>query len=285
ECGGILCHSQDSSAGCVCDPGYEWEDPNDSANFECDQIPGKAGDCDEPNSSAEGSQCFCDSGYNWCSDSPDDFTCCVDPDQAQTNGNEPTGGNDDNDDVAEGDSDETADPADSGSDDSMADSTGGGLTCEETPADPSEIEPLAEDCTTDTEGLEFCSNLEEDGPAGSRYWQCVEGAWVEMPDFGDEVCELEGEDFSIGCTTGDMIYFDCAMGPGTDCSGPECSGCLDSDIIQDCTDNRLVEDSCFRICTEIGDGEMTFDHGECIAGDNGPECACCDEGDKDCNVK
>ncbi len=283
NCGGILCHSQGTNDNCNCDPGYEWEDPDDQDNFECNPIPPKTGDCDQPNSFVEGDQCFCEDGYNWCSEAADDFTCCEDPDQAQTDGNTPTGGDDDGDD--DGMTDDTAgDMADSES--GVADDTMGGDVCEETPATPSEVEPLAEDCTKEGEGLEFCSNLEAEGSAGSRYWQCTGGAWVEMPDFPTEVCQLDGSDFAKGCyDDGEFVQFDCANGPGSDCSGAECSGCLDSDIIQECDQNKLEEASCLEICTTVGDGKVTFDFGECVDGEAGPECACCDEGDEGCNVR
>ncbi|MEM6992336.1 MAG: hypothetical protein AAF721_17625 [Myxococcota bacterium] len=284
ECGGVLCHSQFNGDGdCVCDPGYEWEDPNDNDNFECNPIPGKDGDCDEPNSFVSGSQCFCDDGFNWCSDDPNDFTCCEDPMQAMTGGNQPTGGDDGMDDGMM--TDDTAGDTMGSSDDGLDDTTDGGLVCEETPAEPSTNEPLPEDCTEKFEGAEVCSNTIDDGSAGSRYWQCIGGEWVEMPDFPNDVCVNDGFDFAAGCfDDGAAVQFDCGIGPGTDCSGPECSSCVDSDIIQDCISNKLNEDSCFRICTEEGDGKMTFDFGECIVGEAGPECACCDDGDEGCNI-
>ena len=277
ECGSILSHSQEtSSGGCVCDPGYQWEDPEDDDNHHCDPIPGKAGDCNEPNSFLDGDTCFCDGGYNWCQpNNPNDFTCCEDPDQAMDGG---TGSNDDNDDV----NDDATDGADSETDDGV-DETGGEV-CEETPTANNGVTPDDADCAED--GLAFCSNTEAEGPAGSIYYECVRGAWVAQATVGDEICQFDGFEFSYGCVdTEDGILFECGTGPGTDCSGPECSGCLDSDILQDCSDGKLGEASCFQICTVDGDAEgITYDFGSCIDGEAGPECACCDEGDEDCEI-
>lgn len=288
ECGGIGCNSQEVGGECFCDANYEWEDPNDDENFECNRIPPKSGECDQPNSFVEGDQCFCNQGFNWCTSDPNDFTCCEDPDQAMDDG-DPTGGQDDgNDDVADdGGSGDTAGTADDGADSESGmadDTTGGGAVCEETPADPSGFEPEDADCTKN--GLAFCSNVDPDNVAGSRYWLCMDGAWIESPEAGDEICEFDGFDFAYGCTdTEDGIVHDCGVGPGTDCSGAECSGCVDSDLIQSCDSNKLSEDSCARICSEDGDAEgITYDFGECVVGDAGPECACCDEGDEGCNA-
>ena len=165
------------------------------------------------------------------------------------------------------------------------DDTGTGAVCEATPAPSNGVEPLDEDCTED--GLAFCSNTEAEGPAGSRYWICTGGAWVEESAAGDEICVFDGFDFAYGCIDdGTDIFFECGTGSGADCSGPECNECLDSDVRQLCSDGKASTASCFELCTVLGDDKgVTYDFGECIDGEAGPDCACCDDGDKGCVIK
>jgi len=286
ECGGVLCHSDFNSAGeCVCDPGYEWEDPNDDDNYECDPIPPKpasADACDgSDNNVLMGDECFCLDGFNWCSSDPNDFTCCEDDQQGQTGGTQGMGDDDDDDD--------DDDDSEGGSETAVADEgsgSDGGLMCEEVSATPSDNVPNDEDCTAELMGAEFCSNGAADGPAGSRYFVCNGDVWEEMPGVPDEICMFDGFDFAYGCVLdGDELLFDCGVGSGADCSGAECNGCVDSDIFQECSANKLSEDSCARICQEEGDADgITYDSGTCEESDEGPVCACCDEGDEGCPV-
>lgn len=160
--------------------------------------------------------------------------------------------------------------------------------CEELEAPWNGVEPDAADCTED--GLTFCSNVEEEGPAGSRFWECMGGTWVES-DGPDESCLFDGFDFGYGCyDDGSAIVFVCGLGPGTPCSGPECDACgPDGDAIDFCVDGKLGRDSCFRICTEDGDDQgVTYDYGACETVEDPAviravsQCVCCDAGDPGC---
>ncbi len=279
ECGNNGCNSQEVGGECLCDPGYEWADA-DPNNYDCDRIPSKPGDANcggEDNIHLVGETCVCDPGYNWCNPDDDaDLSCCEDDMQAQDTGQNPTGDDSDTDGSGSGsDTDETID--DTGPPPGM---------CEEVPAEWNGVEPLAEDCNEMNEGAVFCSNTDADGPTGSRYWECAGGAWTEQPTVGDESCQFDGFDFAYGCVDdGASVTFVCGVGPGTDCSGPECNGCADDDVIQFCSDGKLGADSCFRICTEDGDAEgITYDFGSCVSDGDISECACCDEGEDGCPV-
>lgn len=154
--------------------------------------------------------------------------------------------------------------------------------CEEIEAPWNGVEPDEADCTED--GLTFCSNIEDEGPAGSRFWECMGGAWVES-NGADESCQFDGFDFGYGCyDDGSAIVFVCGLGPGTPCSGPECDACgQDGDAIDFCVDRKLGRDSCFRICTEDGDDQgVTYDYGSCVTADSVVQCICCDAGDPGC---
>jgi hypothetical protein len=65
---------------CYCDPGHVWSDPNDSDNFDCDEIPSKPdiNACVEPHNVQFDNECFCECGWNWCSNDPADLSCCPD---------------------------------------------------------------------------------------------------------------------------------------------------------------------------------------------------------------
>jgi hypothetical protein len=275
ECGNTGCNSQVVNDVCVCDPGYEFasEDEND---FDCDRIPGKAGDesCGgNDNIHLEGEVCVCDNGYTWCNaDDLNDLTCCEDPEQAPGDGTDGMTSSDDatasGDTAVDGTVDETGEPP--------------GM-CEQTEPPGNGVEPDPAECTED--GLVFCSNNAEEGPAGSHYWECAGGAWVESTTAGDESCQFDNFDFAYGCIDdGASVTFVCGVGPGTPCSGPECNGCAeDGDTIQFCEDGKLGADSCLRICTEEGDEQgVTYDFGSCVVTDSTSECACCDEGDEGC---
>ncbi|MEX1363383.1 MAG: hypothetical protein AB1Z98_09675 [Nannocystaceae bacterium] len=279
ECGNTGCNSQLVGDQCRCDAGFEWADPNDADDFECDRIPGKGGDANcggDPDNpiSLQGDVCVCDPGFNWCSPDPADLSCCEDPDQVVTGGTTDNPMTSDGTDTTDGTADDTADE------------TSGTDQCMETEIPWNGVEPEAADCTED--GLVFCSNNDAEGPGGSRYWECVGGAWTEQPTAGDDSCIFDGFEFSYGCVDdGASVTFVCGDGPGTACSGPECDGCAaDGDQIQFCVDGRLGGDSCNRICTEDGDAEgITYDYGECvIAKDGVAECACCDSGEEGCPI-
>lgn len=280
ECGNTGCHSQVVNGECKCDLGYQFanDDPND---FECDRIPGKGGDAScggEDNIHLEGDVCVCDAGYNWCvPDDLDDLSCCIDDNQAP-------GTDTDDDPTTTVGTDTGSDTTDSA--DTTVDDTGDppGM-CEEVEAPWNGVEPDPGDCTED--GLVFCSNNDTEGPAGSRYWECMGGEWVESPSVGDESCQFDNFDFAYGCVDdGESVTFVCGDGPGTPCNGPACNGCGDDgDQIEFCEDGKLGADSCLRICTEDGDDQgVTYDHGYCTTDGGTAECACCDAGTEGCPV-
>jgi hypothetical protein len=273
ECGNTGCNSQVVNDECVCDPGYQFADPDDPNDFDCDRIPGKAGDSScggNDHIHVEGQVCVCDNGYNWCNpDDLNDLTCCEDDDQAPGGTQGHT-----SDDPTDGDETEGATVDDTGEPPGM---------CEETETPWNGVEPEPADCTED--GLVFCSNNDQEGPAGSRYWECTGGAWVESTTAGDESCQFDNFDFSYGCVDdGASVTFVCGVGPGTPCSGSECNGCgSDGDTIEFCEDGSLGADSCLRVCTEDGDAQgVTYDFGSCVLSNGVAECACCDEGDEGC---
>jgi hypothetical protein len=235
---------------CYCDAGYTWENPDDEKDFDCVLVHGKgssAAACDEPFSALYVDECFCDYGYKWCvPDDPNDYTCCID------------------------DAQDSAGGGDDGSSDGTAGDTGDG------------VEPAPDDCTAAVEGAGFCSHTSAMGPEGSRYWLCTGGAWVESPAVADENCTFDGYDFAYGCVdTGGAVEFVCGNGTGSACER-DSSICVDSDQIDYCLYGKLTTDSCLRICTEEGDGTMTYDSGLCDALMG--ECYCCDMGQEGCNV-
>ena len=248
---------------CFCDAGYEWADPGDPDNLTCVPETAKEGECSEPNNILIGNECHCDDQFTWCSDDPNDFSCC--PDDGHNGG---TGGGTGNDDVA-----------DSGSTDDAGTDTGNESVDDTGPDPDTGVEPDPADCTED--GLSFCSNTEEQGPEGSRYWVCTGGEWVEDTEAGDAACQFDQYDFAYGCVaTESAVEFVCGEGPGTDCEG-DAATCADMDIISYCFMGKLTEDSCMRICTEEGDDMgVTYDYGECSADSN--ECFCCDAGEEGC---
>ncbi|MCA9705892.1 MAG: hypothetical protein KDK70_08605 [Myxococcales bacterium] len=270
ECGNTGCNSQQVGDKCLCDPGYEFanDDPND---FDCDRIPPKGGDANcggESNVHLEGDVCVCDNGFNWCNPNDlDDLSCCPDDNQATS---------------GVGTSDDTGTEEGTESADTTADETGDppGM-CEQVDAPWNGVEPDAGDCTED--GLVFCSNNDQEGPAGSRYWECLGGEWVESTTAGNESCQFDGFEFAYGCVDdGASVNFVCGVGPGTACSGPECDACAGDDVIEFCADGKLGSDSCSRICTEDGIDGITFDTGICVSDGGVADCFCCDEGDEGC---
>lgn len=166
---------------------------------------------------------------------------------------------------------------------SIPDVPGGDDGCEEVETPWNGVEPDDADCTED--GLVFCSNVEAEGPAGSRFWECLGGAWVESVTAGEDSCQFDGFDFAYGCVdNGISVSFVCGVGPGTPCAGPECDACGgDGDAIEYCQDGKLSIDSCLRICTEVGDEQgITYDFGSCVLDGDSPMCVCCDVGDPGC---
>ena len=273
ECGNTGCNSQVVNDECVCDQGYEFAEPDDPNDFDCDRIPGKPGDAScggNDNIHLEGQSCVCDNGYNWCNpEDANDLTCCEDDNQAPGDGTDGS----------------TSDDPTTGEDteDATVDDTGEPPgTCEEVEAPWNGVEPDPSDCTD--VGLVFCSNNEEEGFMGSRFWECDGTTWQPNPAFGEQDCINSGFDFSKGCIdNGVEVLFECELGPGTPCSGPECDRCADDDVVEYCTDGKLAADSCFRICTEEGDDQgITYDFGSCVIVDGVVDCDCCDEGEADC---
>lgn len=276
ECGNTGCNSQQVGDDCLCDPGYQLanDDPND---FDCDRIPGKGGDanCDgQANTVLQGDNCFCVDGYTWCNpDDLNDLSCCEDDMQAPGSGGsgsgDPTG------------EDPTGEDPTGGTADETADETGDPGMCVEEEAPWNGVEPIPEDCTDD--GLVFCSNNDTEGPAGSRFWECIGGEWVENAQFLTDDCVASGFDFAFGCEdNGTDAVPVCGTGPGTPCNGPDCDRCVDDDEIEFCADGKLSADTCSRICVEDGIDGMTFDTGLCISEGGVTDCFCCDEGDEGC---
>ena len=280
-CGDPGCHSEtvtnaDGSQDCVCDPGYEFANPNDPNDFDCDPIDdNKPGDsnCVEEHNIQIGDQCACESGFAFCTTALDDYTCCaVDTE---------TGGNDSN--PGTGTNPTTTDATDS------ADSTGGNPdTCEMTPAMGSGDLPPDEACTPDVVGNAlFCSNTAEDGPAGGVYYECTDSGWMEMPNVALESCMFDGFEFAIGCIDdGESIQFACGDGPGTDCNGEACDACADATVLNYCLDGKLHASACDVFCQETGIDGVTFETGFCDVdpADGLPTCQCCDSGDDGCPI-
>jgi hypothetical protein len=272
ECGSVLSHSHVGADGetCYCDAGYQFEDPNDPEDFDCEEIPGKGGDCVQPNSHVLGDNCYCDAGYTWCNPSDQsDLSCCPDPHQ-DTNASG-TGTGDSGDMTASGDTG-------SGSGSESVDTSGG----------TGGVMPDPSQCTTETEGQYFCSNTGAMGPEGSTMWQCMGGTWNEIGQSDlDALCMFDNYDFAYGCTDdGDASGSAgpvCGNGPGTACDG-DATSCADDDLLNFCQYGKLTEQSCLATCQDPM-AKMQFDFGFC--GED-PEamgtfdCFCCDSGDPGC---
>lgn len=255
---------------CYCDAGFQWEDANDINNLNCiDAMPKGTTDCNEAHNIVIDNQCYCDDGFDWCNPADaTDYTCCENP--GHTGG---TGGSDTNAGTDTGMDSGTGSTGNTGVDSSTGADTGSATGGEPDPAD----------CTSENEGAGFCNNTDMDHPENSRYWVCTGGTWMENTTAGDESCMFDMYDFSYGCVdTGDAVQFVCGMGPGTACEG-DTSMCVDADQVQYCQYNKLTQDSCMRICTEVGDDMgVTYDHGECSM--DSMDCFCCDMGDMGCPV-
>ncbi|MCY1065931.1 hypothetical protein OV090_14210 [Nannocystis sp. RBIL2] len=248
-CGSLLANND---ADCVCDPGYERCEPG-TDNTDCCKKQGMGdGACPDPNSTLDGEECFCNDGYTWCNpDSPDDLSCCVDPDQT------------------------TATPTEATSD-ATSEGTSGGEAC------PDAVDPPPS-CAEDSESF-YCTNPSSCGPQGSAHYVCEGGVWA--PDTSlDQTCQLDGYDFAYGCVDdGGSIYVECGSGSGAACSG-EAPSCQDANTWVGCKWGKTSEVDCFVACTEIGDDMgATYDHGACEVQDGEAVCACCDAGDPGCPI-
>jgi len=277
ECGNTGCNSQVVNGECRCDPGYQFAN-DDAEDFDCDRIPGKGGDSScggEANVHLEGDVCVCDNGYNWCNPADlDDLSCCLDDNQApgtETDADPTTAGT-------------ASDTADTSADETVDDTGEPPGMCEEVETPWNGVEPDPADCAD--EYLVFCSNTEAEGPAGSRFWECLEGAWVENTTFGDEDCQFGNQDFAVGCidTEDEGVVHICADGPGTPCSGPECDTCVNDDELQYCQDGKLAAASCLFLCTEDPEAKVQYDHGFCLSESGVTDCFCCNEGDEGCPI-
>ncbi|MCY0995488.1 hypothetical protein OV203_50655 [Nannocystis sp. ILAH1] len=154
-CGSLLANND---ADCVCDPGYERCEPG-TDNTDCCKKQGMGdGACPDPNSTLDGEECFCNDGYTWCNpDSPDDLSCCVDPDQT------------------------TATPTEATSD-ATSEGTSGGEAC------PDAVDPPPS-CAENSESF-YCTNPSSCGPQGSAHYVCEGGVWA--PDTSlDQTCRLD----------------------------------------------------------------------------------------------
>jgi hypothetical protein len=285
ECDCIACNSHmeqtdengDGALNCVCDQGYQWEEPNDPNNFDCEPAPPKPGspsDCVEDYHVQVGDQCYCVSGFEWCNPSSnDDLTCCESSGGSGGPGPGDDGSGDD------GGSETVGDPT-------VGDETGGTGVCSEDPPPFIGFEPLPEECTAEVEGGFFCTNTQEQGPAGSTLYTCMGGRWVETPEQLDADCEFEGAQFAHGCVDTPEGYMPvCGDGPGTFCDGEGCNECADDDVLNTCEyGNKLEATSCATFCQEVGIDGITFETGFCDADDQGPFCSCCDSGDEGCPI-
>src|SRR5690606_3437096 len=80
ECGDPLTHSHVVGDACVCDDGYQWEEPNDPNNFECEPLPSKDLDCGQYGLVEKLGGCICPGNLVWCNpDDPNDPSCCEAP--------------------------------------------------------------------------------------------------------------------------------------------------------------------------------------------------------------
>jgi hypothetical protein len=248
-CGGAGSYSHVSADGtCLCDAGYNWVNPADADDYRCEEI-GKPGStmCDGPHNVLDGDTCSCEASYLWCDPADsDDYTCCAGPTSGTDTG-----------------------LADTTASDSIGD-TG--------------VDPDPADCTTEGEGAVFCSNTAAMGPAGSQFWTCMGGSWVEQPGAADVQCAADGYDFSYGCVDdGELVTYVCGNGPGTACGDEVEPMCVNDDVIHACFYGRLTEDSCTTVCSTIGDAAgITYDNGFCDAEAIPVDCFCCDAGEEGC---
>jgi hypothetical protein len=255
ECGGVGSHSEinEETDKCECDADYVWCNPDDPDDFEC--CP-EEGYCPDENSHIDAfGDCVCNAGFEWCTDDPDDLSCCEVDDGGTDDGGTGTG--------------------DGGTDDGGTGTGDGGDDCPEG--------ELPDDDVPCDDGNMWCTSTDENCPGD--YYVCEGGEWVLDTETGTLWCTDEGYDFQHGCYDDEeelTIFFICDYGPGTDCEGTDVE-CVDSDTIQECKHGKLTQDSCERICTEVGDaGGALYDWGECGEQDGVIECLCCDFDDPEC---
>ncbi len=257
ECGDLGTHSEEAGGECVCEAGYEWCDPNDQNDVDCCEPDGV---CPDANSGWVDGLCYCDPDFTWCNpDDQYDLSCCEGDDTGGTGGK-----------GTDGTTDSTGTAG-----------TGGGGECSAgTAPDPSA-------CTTDNEGEFYCTNTVDQGPACSTLYVCEGGAWVDASATAETSCQFDQFDFAYGCVdTGGVdgiAEVVCGFGPGTACDDSEPSNCVDEDQIHWCHLGKLTEDSCSRICQDVGDESgATYDFGACVEDAGAAECGCCDTGDPAC---
>ncbi len=247
ECGGTFSNSEPQDDGtCACDAGYDWCNPGDENDFECCELDSCVSGS---NNHVEGDSCACDAGYEWCDPSDaSNLDCCEIPGGETGEAGEATSG--------DGDGDGDGDTSTSGDDEGT-------------------LPP--ETCSMDEEGASWCTKDDGDDPAGSRYFFCMDGLWVEDTTFMDLWCVDGGEDFAYGCGydgTDNLIY--CGSGPGTACTASTPAECADTDIIHECISEKLTATSCQTFCENglmNGLGE-DFEFGECEVVDSVADCSC-----------
>jgi hypothetical protein len=210
--------------------------------------------------------CECRIGYEWCEpNDPENLNCC------DTGFGDTSGGDGDGDQTGDGDGDQTGDG--DGDGDQTGDGDGDG-----------DLPP--ETCSSEEEGLYWCTHDEAMGPEGSRFFICTNGEWVENASFLDEECKFFGWDFAYGCVDdGNEVLPICGDGSGNACTENDPVFCVDDDQIAYCSLGKETWDSCMEYCQEVGVGGAQFEHGECDASDpNDVACFCCDPGDPGCPV-
>ena len=266
ECGAPFSNSVVVGDTCYCEAGYTWCNPNAADDYTCCEEEGKTGTCEganlvpDPNNA---NQCVCDQGYDWCNPAdPNDLSCCES--------------------MAGGTSGTTTDGTTSAGGETETE-TGAGTTttgpevCEDAQEPPATCDP-------DTE-LAFCTHPESCGPEGSKYYVCLEGAWVEQGQTEqDKICKLDGHDFSAGCVDdGSSADLFCGDGPGTPCTTGEPDSCGDVDTLLYCTYGKQSALSCLDQCQNVGDRQgITYDYGECGEQDGEIVCLCCDFEEEGC---
>ena len=253
ECGGVLSHSEMVGDDCVCDAGYEWCNPGVEDDYSCCEYeePCASG---ENNHLDENQQCECDPGFTWCSpDDLEDLNCCaIDPDSG-TDGTDSASGDGDGDTSGTGDGD-----GDTGTDGVLP----------------------PEDCTPEQEGSFWCTHTVAMGPVGSQTFECIDGLWVENPEWPELDCTSSDFDFGVGCVYDEelMEYQSvCEYGPGDPCDeGTYAPNCGDSDLLLECFYTKVKSTSCQEFCETIGVMGMTFEMGICEEVDGVSDCSCFD---------
>lgn len=263
ECGSLLANND---ADCNCLPGHERCNPNDPDDTDCCEKEPKPGTCDDPNSQLVDGECYCNEGYTWCSDDPADLSCCEDPGQTSQG----TGGETDS---GTGGTTQDVPTTSEGT-------TGAPMECESKATPPAACDEAS--------GAFFCTNPGEPvcTPYGSQYYVCEGGVYVDQSASMDELCKLDGYDFSYGCVDDpdDGVIVECGNGSGDACGGGSGS-CLDDNTLAECKWGKQSETDCLVQCTEIGDSEgVLYDFGSCGEQDGVVACLCCDEGDEGCPI-